>query len=303
MRLSLLIGSLAIASLIGCGGTQRPAPLTQGEERGVGVYVSSTYAFETNAFVIDAPDGAILVGTTLTPREALQAKAYAEEITGKVLTLAIVLHPTHDQFNGTNALRAEEVRVISSAQVTSRSADAFAGPSFAERFQPDWPDEPPALAPFGADTTELEVAGTTLRLHVLGAGTSAAHVVVEWQGHVFAGNLVTNGHHGAIDADLVDSWRARLDDIAALNPNRVHPSRGASGDVVLLSRQREYLDEVVRIVRTAIPELPIVDEAIPKIVERVEARFPEHHSLELLRQSLPSLYTVLSTRPRGPISD
>ena len=289
------VSSTLFAFLVGCGGASpSTTPLTDAMNGSVGVYVSSSFSFETNAFVIDAPEGAILVGTTLTPREALQAKAYAEQVTGKELALALVLHATHDQFNGTNTLRGAGVRVVTSEQIANQARTVFANESgwLEERFRPDWPERSPELGT--ATDPAIDIAGTTLQLHSLGD-----HLVVTWEGHAFVGNLVANGHHGAVDGVHVEAWRTRLDEIAALEPRRIHPGRGASGGPVLLSRQREYLDEIMRIARTSIPEVPIAEDALPKIVERAQARFPRLQSIDLLRQSLPALYRHIAGDREG----
>jgi len=125
---------------------------------------------------------------------------------------------------------------------------------------------------------------------VLGAGVSGAHVVVEWEDHVFVGDLVANGHHGWLELGLTPDWHARLDEIARLGLHHVHPGRGASGGPELLDRQHEYLRTMTDIVTQAEPRLPIADGVIAGIDAQVRSRFPDLDHAVFLRVGLPAEY-------------
>ena len=65
--------------------------------------------------------------------------------------------------------------------------------AFYERYKPDYPLAMPRPSSFGGATTKLAKAGLELTAHVLGPGCSEAHVAVEFDGHLFVGDLVGSG--------------------------------------------------------------------------------------------------------------
>lgn len=258
----------------------------------VGVYTSTPRTFATNAYWIEGPGGVVLVDTMFTPSQGVAALEAAEAATDRRVTHAIVLHANPDKFNGTAALQARGVEVWTSAQVAAAIPDVFERRTraFASRYAPDWPTETPAPESFGDHTTTLTLAGLTLTAHVLGRGVSEAHVVLEWEGHVFAGDLLANGHHGWLEIGATDDWRRRLDDIAAMGPRRLHPGRGPSAGPELLDAQRAYLRNVERIVAAARPRLPILEGVIEALAREVEAAYPDHRHAVFLRIGLPAEY-------------
>jgi len=231
----------------------------------VGTYESKPEGFSTRSYWIEGPTGLVLIDTQFLLSAAQEAVDWAERTTGKKVVLAVVLHPNPDKFNGTGALRTRGIRVITSAQVASLipSVHADRYRSFFKRFQPDYPAEYTLPEVFGDRSTEIEAAGLKLKLHVLGAGASAAHVVVEWNKHVFTGDLVAHLGHAWLELGLVNEWLARLNDIWAMEPEHVHPGRGPSGSDELLERQEAYLRRALALMRKHARE--------PKAVEKVRA--------------------------------
>lgn len=258
----------------------------------MGVYTSSAATFRTNAFWIEGPDGVVLIDTMFTPSQGIAALEAAEAATGRRVTHAVVLHANPDKFNGTPALQARGVEVVTSAQVAALIPDVFALRTrwFGERYAPDWPSETPAPTSFGDATRELNLAGLRLRAHVLERGVSEAHVVLEWEGNVFAGDLLANGHHGWLEIGATDQWLQRLDEIGAMNPQRVHPGRGASAGPELVDTQRAYLRRIMEIVASHEPRLPVPEGALDAIAREVRDAFPNHGHPVFLRVGLPAEY-------------
>jgi len=296
---------LPVLLLTACAASPARPTTPTGDPR-VGVYTSTPRTFATNAYWIEGPDGVVLIDTMFTPSQGIAALEAAEAATGRRVTHAVVLHANPDKFNGTAALQARGVEVLTSAQVAALIEDVFARRTraFASRYAPDWPTETPAPDVFGDATTTLSLAGLTLTAHVLGRGVSEAHVVLEWRGHVFAGDLLANGHHGWLEIGATEDWLARLDEIAAMEPRRLHPGRGPSAGPALLDAQRRYLRTVERLVAEAEPRLPIPDGAIDAIAERVEAAYPDHGHAVFLRIGLPAEYRRqalnAAAAPRAP---
>lgn len=258
----------------------------------VGVYVSSPRTFRTNAHWIDGPEGVVLVDTMFTPSEGVAALEAAERATGKRVTHALVLHANPDKFNGTAALQARGVEVLTSAQVVALIPEVFALRTrwFGERYAPDWPESVPQPKAFGDQTTTLSLAGLELQVHVLGRGVSEAHIVLAWNGHVFTGDLLANGHHGWLEIGATSEWLERLDEIAALEPVVLHPGRGASAGPELIEQQRAYLRHIIELVAAEEPRLPIVEGAIARITSKVESAYPEHAHPVFLRLGIPAEY-------------
>ncbi|MEM9492734.1 MAG: MBL fold metallo-hydrolase, partial [Myxococcota bacterium] len=213
----------------------------------LGTYTSSGAGFRTNSYWLEGPDGLVLIDTQFLPSAGLEAVELAESLTGKRVVAALVLHANPDKFNGTTALQERDIEVWTSAQVLELipAVHTLRHKWFYDRYKPDYPDTAPTPKSFGNASTTLKLAGLELEVHVLGPGCSEAHVVVEHQGHVFVGDLIAGMGHSWIELGLLDEWKARLDEIAALDPERVHPGRGPSGSAALLTRQRAYLDRVI----------------------------------------------------------
>jgi glyoxylase-like metal-dependent hydrolase (beta-lactamase superfamily II) len=220
----------------------------------VGVYTSPVKSFSTASYWIEGSDGVVLIDTQFLPKEGIQALELAEKTTGKKVMLAIVLHPNPDKFNGTAELQARGVRVITSAQVKALIPavhDIRLG-WFFDEYAPDYPKLPANPAVFADQTSTINVAGLTLKLHVLGRGASGAHVVVQHRDGVFVGDLINPQNHAWLELGAIDEWLARLDDIRAMQPSVVYPGRGAVGNAALINKQADYLRDVQRRVRESL---------------------------------------------------
>ena len=153
--------------------------------------------------------------------------------------MAIVLHPNPDKFNGTAVFKKRGIEVVTSEQVRKLipAVHELRKTWFYDRYKPDYPADLNLPDSFGAQTTEIKAAGLTLKMHVLGAGCSEAHVVVEHDGHIFTGDLIHNGYHAWLELGKLDEWIKRLEELRALKPKVVHPGRGLSGDSDLIDNK------------------------------------------------------------------
>jgi glyoxylase-like metal-dependent hydrolase (beta-lactamase superfamily II) len=246
----------------------------------VGTYVSSSWGFNTSSYWIEGPDGLILIDTQFLLSAADEFVTWAEKVTGKKAVLAIVLHANPDKFNGTSVLRKRGIKVVTSAQVRALipAVHEKRTRAFAERYGDEYPKSLEEVLPesFGDKTTELTAGGVTVKAHVLGAGCSEAHVVVEFEGHVFPGDLVANLAHSWLEIGKPDEWLKRLDEISALNPDFVHPGRGPSGDGRVLLRERDYLENVIAEVsaeRKRAGNKGPTDEAVERVLSRLTKRY------------------------------
>lgn len=289
------IASVVLLALVaGCATAQRPegaqVTLTARGDARVGTYVSSPWGFSTSSYWIEGPQGLILIDTQFLPSAAEQFVNWAEQVTGKKALLAIVLHPNPDKFNGTDVLRKRGIRVVTSEQVRAQipHVHEIRTKAFAARYQPDYPTELPLPDSFGAATTELSAGGVTVKAHVMGPGCSEAHVVVEYEGHLFPGDMVANDAHSWLEIGKTDEWLKRLEEMKALKPKYVHPGRGPSGGAGLLDQEKAYLERVIAEVAAEKPQGEASDAALERIKSRVEAAYPGLGFDVFLRIGLPA---------------
>jgi len=300
MKPTSLLASLLLVFLAGCATapTAPPGRRYEGtahrlkEDSRVGVYTSKPWGFSTHSYWIEGPEGLVVVDTQFLPSAAREVIELAEQETGKKVVLAVVLHPNPDKFNGTSVFQERGIRVVTAQQVLERIPAVFELRTrwFKDRYAPDWPEAEPQPEAFGAETTVLEAAGLKLKAHVMGPGCSDAQVVVEWEGHLFTGDLVANGTHAWLEQGYQHEWLQRLDELTRLNPRSVHPGRGPSAGPELLSRQRAYLEKVIELVRATEPTLPVRDEAVAEAVKRVQAAYPDLDLVVFLRVGMPEVY-------------
>jgi glyoxylase-like metal-dependent hydrolase (beta-lactamase superfamily II) len=278
-------------------------PEDEGDTR-VGTYVSSSWGFSTRSYWIEGPSGLILIDAQFLPSAAEEFVNWAERTTGKKARLAIVLHANPDKFNGTGVFQKRGIKVVTSQQVRDAipAIHEKRTRAFAARYAPDYPTTLALPDSFGDVTTQLQAAGLTVKAHVLGGGVSQAHVVVEWEGHVFVGDLVANGTHSWLELGLTPAWLDRLEEIRALEPANVHPGRGASGDARLLTEQARYLRDVMDTVAAQHPTLPRNDAALATVKQTLEARYPAHRFAIFLDIGLPAEWARQAAAPSPPLA-
>lgn len=287
MALSVLVASV----VVGCSPSRAPAADARSSLRApVTEMVSSPWGFSTSSYWIEGPTGLVAIDTQFLPSEAERMITTAEQRTGKKIALAIVLHANPDKFNGTATFQKHGIKVVTSQQVKDLLPAVHEKRlrAFYDRYQPDYPKDLPSPDVFGDRETILEVAGLTLVLHTMGAGCSEAHVVVEWNRHVFVGDLVSNDAHSWLEIGKSDEWQKRLDEISTLKPEVVHPGRGKTGGPSLLVNERAYLGEVARIVSEEHPSMPVDEVKLERAKQRIRAAYPSYGFPVFLDIGLPA---------------
>lgn len=288
--------SLALA---GCAGRMRAQPRTGASgataspfaaDPRIGQVVSSAWTFATSSFWISGPEGVVLVDTQFLPSGGLEAAELAEQATGQQVVTAFVLHANPDKFNGTSALQGRGVEVLTARQVLAAMPAIHKKrvAAFYDRYKPDYPLEMPTPTVFGAATTQLRAAGLPLTAHVLGPGCSEAHVVLQFEDQLFVGDLVANGAHSWLEIGRTDAWLQRIAELEALRPRFVHPGRGPSGGPELLTRQRDYLAEVIALVAAEKPSGPPDRAALARVRAALERRHPGYRFPVFLEIGLPA---------------
>jgi glyoxylase-like metal-dependent hydrolase (beta-lactamase superfamily II) len=252
--------------------------------------VSIPWGLSPSSYFIEGPTGLIAIDTQFLPSATEDMIAAAMALTGKKFVLAIVLHANPDKFNGTATFQKHGVGVVTSAQVKALmpSIHEKRMRSFYDRYKPDYPSELPAPDVFGDKTTELRAGGLTLKVHVMGAGCSESHVVVEHKGGIFVGDLVANNAHSWLEIGKTDEWLKRVDEMKKLKPTRVYPGRGAPGDAHLLDDEEAYLKKVMQVVAAESPSMPVRDDALERVEKALIAAYPAYEFPVFLKIGLPS---------------
>lgn len=260
----------------------------------VGSYVSSWEGFRTSSYWINAPEGLIFIDTQFLLSAAAEMIDWAEKVTGKKALLAIILHPNPDKFNGTAIFQKRGIRVITSQQVLNRIPEVHQLRMgwFYERFKPDYPVDPAKPESFGEKTTTWKAAGTEIKLHVLGAGCSEAHVAVEYNQHLFVGDLVTQGFHSWLELGQLNEWLERIEELKNLEPKFVHTGRGGSGDAELLDREAEYLSTVIDVVRSVKRKFKKLSAtAREEITSELVAKYPSYDYPLFMEKGIPIIWS------------
>ncbi|MFO0608682.1 MAG: MBL fold metallo-hydrolase [Polyangiales bacterium] len=302
MRLSRR-SALLLPFAAACASSQRlhHAPWVDPADPRVGTFVSTPWGFSTSSYWIEGPTGLILVDAQFLPSAAERSVETAERETGKRVELAIVLHANPDKYNGTGVLRRKGIRVVSARQVVERipAIDEERRRFFAERYRPDYPESLTLPESFGDATTRLTAGGATVTAHVLGPGCSNAHVVVEFDGHVFPGDLVASRNHSWLKEADLDGWLARMDEIRALRPRSVHPGRGPNGAPSLLDEETRYLQLAQRLVREAQPRGEPDPQAVDRIRAEIERTYPGYGFGVFLALGIPAEWRRQAARANG----
>ncbi len=285
---SLVFCAAILASSFASGCAPVAAPVSARSP--VTEMTSNAWGFSTQSYWIEGPAGLVAIDTQFLPSEAERMITTAEKSTGKKFALAIVLHANPDKFNGTATFQRHGIKVVTSKQVKDLlpSVHEKRTRAFYDRYAPDYPKELPAPDVFGDKDTTIEAAGLKLNLHVMGAGCSESHVVVEWEKHAFVGDLVGNRVHSWLEIGKTDEWLLRLAEIGKLAPTVVHPGRGKTGGPELLVNERAYLEKVISIVAGEGPTTPVDEAKLGRAKEKIVAAYPGYGFPVFLEIGLPA---------------
>ncbi len=261
-----------------------------------GMYTSVPWGFSTNSFWVSGKQGAILFDTQFLPSATKAMVAQIETCTGKPPLAALVLHANPDKFNGTQWLRSQGVEVLSSQQVVDviPEVDALRRRWLEKRYAPDYPDKLVMPAVFGDASRLFQRGDIALNIYVLGASVSAAHVVADWRGHIFAGDLVANGHHAWLEKGNIDEWIADLKFLQGLRPVKIYPGRGQPGGAELLQQQIDYLQFVRAAVLRRKPHAEIDDATLAQLYAEITQHYSGYQNEYFLQLGLPALWSRLA---------
>jgi glyoxylase-like metal-dependent hydrolase (beta-lactamase superfamily II) len=200
-----------------------------------------------NSYLVEAPDGVVVIDGMLTVSDARRVGAELDRI-GKPVLGAIVTHAHPDHYAGLAemlaARRDTPIFAIAAVRRAIERDDAVKNQIVGPMMKEEWPQV--RVFP-GVDV----VPGETLRLGSLsfdvvdlGPGESPADSLYrlserDW----FVGDLVYSRMHAYLADGFAAEWMACLDRLEReLVPATViYPGHGAPGDGALIATQREYV--------------------------------------------------------------
>lgn len=287
-----LLGTVVAALLLG------PFTVAAAATGDVGRFEAGVKAFNTLNYWVEGDAGLVLIDTQFLPSDAVKSLQAAEAATGKKVTHAIVLHANPDKFNGTAALQARGVKVLTSREVKALlpGVHAMRLGWFYNDYQPDYPSELPAPTAFAEDEQVLAVHGLTLKLHRLGAGASAAHVVVQYGDTLFVGDLLASASHAWTELGEIDEWLKRIEELRALSPKRIFVGRGPAGNARMLDDNANYLKNVRAAIRQAASQT--VFEWVGKFAAKraITLAYPGYGWAGFLDDGMPALWARYGTK-------
>ncbi len=270
------------------------APLVRAQDLAIGTYTSPARSFSTATYWVVGPQTVVLIDTQFLPHEGLLAKQEAERVAGKPVKHALVLHPNPDKFNGTAALQGLGVQVLTSDAVIAAipAVHTIRWGWFADEYMPHYPSEAAKPSSFGNVSREVTWGGVPLKLHVMGPGCSAVHVVVQAGDVAFVGDLVNPENHAWLELGLIEAWLQRLEDVRALGVRRIFPGRGKPGGLELLDQQAAYLRFVRQTVLAEKPKGDLGWFTKLKLQRTIEARYPLLGFPIFVRDGLAAVWRV-----------
>lgn len=234
-----------------------------------------------NAYVIEGPEGVVVVDTTLTVSSARALRDRVRQI-GKPLRAVLLTHGHPDHYNGAAILTEGDpsIPIVATAGVAEvvRRDDQAKEEQWRPMFGDEWPAERRFPDRIVDDGEVISFGSLRLRVHDLGPAESHHDSVWILEGPApaaFVGDLLFHGVHSYMADGHTGAWLAQLDRLEGLlgGAGRLHPGHGEAGGLELLDAQRTYLTKY----RQTVAEL---SEGAAELDEEAEAdltrRMVEH---------------------------
>jgi glyoxylase-like metal-dependent hydrolase (beta-lactamase superfamily II) len=130
----------------------------------------------------------------------------------------------------------------------------------------------------------------------LGKGASGAHLVAQFEHHVFVGDLINPDNHAWLELGLIGDWLARLDEIRALKPLKIYPGRGQVGGPEMIEAQAAYLKQVQRWVRETLSPGELGWLKKQMLQRKIEAAYPQLGYAIFMRDGLGAVWKTEHAR-------
>jgi glyoxylase-like metal-dependent hydrolase (beta-lactamase superfamily II) len=202
-----------------------------------------------NTAVLKTDAGAVVVDTMTLPLQGERIRELARELTGQETVMIINTHYHLDHTHGNPAFEPG-TRVLSTERTLSHLNALDQG---------FWLDDAAALLPNETftDRHTLSIGGKTLELVHPGPGHTDGDLVVVFtdENTIHMGDLHFNGHYPNIDLEAggtVQAWPLTLQNIMALEFDRVIPGHGPTTDRDGVQAFNAFITQLAQVGRDAV---------------------------------------------------
>jgi glyoxylase-like metal-dependent hydrolase (beta-lactamase superfamily II) len=269
--------------------------MTAWQEVGDRVFVRHYAFYDQNIGVVLGDEGALLIDTRLTPRQAAEILADLQALSPLPVTVVVNTHGHSDHVFGNRSFRPAAiwghercVTMIESTGQQQLAGLASAMPEMAADLAEVVLDPPDRTFAESA-TVEIEPGGRAVELAYLGRGHTDNDIVVTVPDAnvLFAGDLLENDATPYFGDGFPMDWPATAEALVELATGVVVPGHGSIGDRGFAVRQMtefRMIAELARLVHDGRLELDAAVVRTPYPADAADA--PLRRALEQLRGEL-----------------
>jgi glyoxylase-like metal-dependent hydrolase (beta-lactamase superfamily II) len=211
-----------------------------------------------NAYIIESPDGAVVIDGTLTVSDGRTLRARVDAL-GKPLLGVVVTHTHPDHYGGlVEVVRGLDVPVFAATGMADaiRHDDPVKEQILRPMFGEEWAHERAFPNEEVADGQSVSLGGITLKLTNLGPGESPqdSFWTLESNRHqVFSGDLAYDRHHCYLADGFYKDWLANIERARRELPDgtTLHPGHGEPCGTEVLDWQAGYINAFIDAVSRA----------------------------------------------------
>jgi glyoxylase-like metal-dependent hydrolase (beta-lactamase superfamily II) len=283
MRTSIVF----LSSLLACS-APRPVPTPSSAAPRVERFASPAEGIFANAYLVETPEGVVLVDATLRVSDATALRARIAG-RGKPLLGVLLTHGHPDHYNGVAiAVGGRDVPIVSTREVDKviRTDDAAKEKQWRPMFGEEWPVRRVFPDRIVGDGEVVRLGGLDFRVHAVGPAESHfdCYWTIDGLPVAFVGDLVFSGTHSFIGDGHTAAWLRALDALEEALPagTTLYPGHGAPGGLSLIASQRGYLERLRAEVGRLSPDGAPLDDAAKADLLAALKRLEPSPALEFL---------------------
>jgi glyoxylase-like metal-dependent hydrolase (beta-lactamase superfamily II) len=248
--------------------------------------------FPVNAYIVEGPEGLVIVDGTLAVSAARELRRQADAI-GKPIKAVLLTHPHPDHYAGLAAVTAGlDVPIIAQADVDDvvRRDDAQKNSIVGPLFGDEWPKQRVFPSQRIADGAKLDF-GPGLAFHAVDIGPAESYhdslfILAGDRPAAFIGDLAYDLMHPYMADGQNEGWRKAIERLQAELPEDMilYVGHGAPTTKALFAWQRVYLDKFEAAIRAADWKDP--KQAAGAVVARMKDYLPTEDLLFLTQLSI-----------------
>ena len=252
-------------------------------------------AFPVNAYLVEAPNGVVLVDSTLTRSDGRAIRARIDDL-GKPLLGALVTHAHPDHYGAlVEIVRDEAVPIVATAGVDHviRRDDPAKEQILRPMFGDEWPSQRIFPNRTVSDGESVTFDGVSFTVTDLGPGESPHDSIWTLEGDegiAFVGDLVYNHMHAYLADGFHAQWLENIERARSqFDPGTVfYVGHGSPAEPALLNWQAAYIRTLLDAVQAVDPGEPS-DAAVRDVTLRMKSFLDTDDLLFLMQLSVPAL--------------